>query len=179
MFNKIPTAGSPVYGNMLAALFLPFFTSAMDLCQRLAKTDACVFLCATYYSRSLDATLWRGVWWHCGEGWGGTVARGGVALWRGEGWCSQCMFSWLSTILGLILLSSWSGMPQISCRMQVNVFLECHVPSSLSQASLVWSTFDFDQSNSWTVLSVIQCFLFDWIDKHVYMALCTHLYTST
>ena len=88
------------------------------------------------------------------------------------------MFSWLSAILGLIL-SSWSGMPQISCRMQVNVFLECHVPSNLSHASLVWSTFDLDQSNSWTVLSVIQYFLFDWIDKNVYMALCIHMYTST
>ena len=36
-------------------------------------------------------------------------------------------------------------MPQIARRMQVNVFLECHVPSNLSHASLVWSTFDLDQ----------------------------------
>ena len=70
-------------------------------------------------------------------------------------------------------------MPEIACQMQVNVFLECHVPNSLSDASLVWSAFDFDQSNSWTVLSVIQCFLFDWIDKNVFMALCTHMHTST
>lgn len=70
MFNKIPTVGSPVYGNILAALFLPFFTSAMDLCQRLVKR--------TLVSFSVRLTTAEALMRHCGEGWGGTVAWGGV-----------------------------------------------------------------------------------------------------
>jgi hypothetical protein len=31
--------------------------------------------------------LWRREGWSCGEGRGGVVEKGGVELWRREGWC--------------------------------------------------------------------------------------------